>query len=199
MAHPELEAEQRHLDHAYRCLAAMRERTEATLAIEDMAAQEVDAEIARWHLNQRLRALDVDVPGLAFGRIDEEGTPRQPGTTWYVGRRHVEDERGEPVVVDWRARVSTPFYRATASDAFGLRMRRRFMMTGRIVDDLFDEVFDQLARLSWGRLCTIATQPFAQEIQIMRSSEDLGHGIEIIDQCANDERIDWSQNPQLIK
>ena len=79
MAHPDLDAEQRHLDHAYECLAAMRDRTEATLAIEDMAAQEVDAEIARWHLQQRLRALDVNVPGLAFGRIDEEGTSRVPG------------------------------------------------------------------------------------------------------------------------
>ncbi|MEY2461422.1 MAG: hypothetical protein QOG30_3252 [Acidimicrobiaceae bacterium] len=142
MAHPDLEAEQSHLDHAYRCLVAMRERTEATVSIDDMAAQAVDGEIARWHLQQRLRALDVDVPGLAFGRIDEEGTPKLPGPTWYVGRRHVEDERGEPVVVDWRAGVSTPFYRATASDPFGLHMRRRFMMTDRRVDDLFDEVFD---------------------------------------------------------
>src|SRR3954447_14960097 len=142
MAHPDLDAEQSHLDHAYRCLATMRARTEATVAIEDMAAQEVDSEIARWHLTQRLRSLDVDVPGLAFGRIDEDGTPRLPGATWYVGRRHVEDERGEPVVVDWRAGVSTPFYRATASDPFGLRRRRRFLMTGRTVDDLFDEVFD---------------------------------------------------------
>ncbi|MEY2451258.1 MAG: hypothetical protein QOD92_832 [Acidimicrobiaceae bacterium] len=142
MAHPDLEPEQRHLDHAYRCLASMRERTEATMSIDDMAAQAVDAEIARWHLQQRLRALDIDVPGLAFGRIDEEGTPKAPGPTWYVGRRHVEDERGEPVVVDWRAGVSTPFYRATAADPFGLHMRRRFMMTNRSVDDLFDEVFD---------------------------------------------------------
>ena len=58
---------------------------------------------------------------------------------------------------------------------------------------------DQLPRLSWGRLRTIAAQPFAEEIQIMRSSEDLGYGIEIIDQRANDQRIDWSQNPELIK
>jgi DNA helicase IV len=120
----------------------MRARTEATVAIDDMAAQAVDGEIARWHLQQRLRALDVDVPGLAFGRIDEEGRAGAPGATWYVGRRHVEDDRGEPVVVDWRAAVSTPFYRATAADSFGLARRRRFMMTGRTVDDLFDEVFD---------------------------------------------------------
>jgi len=142
MPHPDLAEEQAHLDHAYRCLAGMRRRTEQTVAIEDMAAQAVDGEIARWHLEQRLRALDVEVPGLAFGRIDEEGTPRRPGPSWYVGRRHVEDAQGEPVVVDWRAAVSTPFYRATASDAFGLRRRRRFLMTGRELDDLFDEVFD---------------------------------------------------------
>src|SRR5207302_8145074 len=133
---------QQHLDHAYRCLADMRRRTESIVSIDDTAAQAVDGEIARWHLQQRLRGLDVDVPGLAFGRIDEEDTPKVPGPTWYVGRRHVEDERGEPVVVDWRAGVSTPFYRATASDPFGLHMRRRFMMTDRRVDDLFDEVFD---------------------------------------------------------
>ena len=75
--------------------------------------------------------------GLAFGRLDAED-----GNTWYVGRRHVEDEASDPVVVDWRAPVSTPFYRATAADPLELRRRRRFLMTGRHVDDLFDEVFD---------------------------------------------------------
>ena len=170
MAHPDLDAEQRHLDHAYDCLAAMRDRTEATLAIEDMAAQEVDAEIARWHLKQRLRALDVNVPGLAFGRIDEEGTPRQPGPTWYVGRRHVEDGKGEPVVVDWRARVSTPFYRATAADAFGLKLRRRFVMTGRHVDDLFDEVFDDPASIHAARHGGIP-DPLLAELERERTGE----------------------------
>ena len=54
----------------------------------------------------------------------------------------MEDEAGDPVVVDWRAPVSTPFYRATAADPLELRRRRRFLMTARHVDDLFDEVFD---------------------------------------------------------
>ena len=80
----------------------------------DNAAQEVDAAIAKAHLNHRLRSLSPDVPGLSFGRLDEE-----TGDTWYVGRRHVEDDRGDPVVVDWRAPVSTPFYRATATDPLG--------------------------------------------------------------------------------
>ena len=100
---------------AYACLTAMRDRTAAAVAVADNAAQEVDAAIAKAHLSHRLRSLSPDVPGLSFGRLDDED-----GDTWYVGRRHVEDDRGDPVVVDWRAPVSTPFYRATAADPLGL-------------------------------------------------------------------------------
>jgi DNA helicase IV len=135
--HPDVDAEQAYLDEAYRCLAAMRHRTARTAAIADGAAQEVDSAIAQRHLAHRLGTLDVDVPGLSFGRLDGED-----GARWYVGRRHVEDDRGDPVVVDWRTDVAVPFYRATAVDPLGLRRRRRFMMTDRRLDDLVDEVFD---------------------------------------------------------
>jgi DNA helicase IV len=135
--HPELPLEQAYLDRAYDHLARMRERTRSVSDITESAAQAVDSAIAQAHLRARLRSLDTDVDGLAFGRLDAEA-----GDTWYVGRRHVEDEAGDPVVVDWRAPVSTPFYRATAADPLELRRRRRFLMTGRQVDDLFDEVFD---------------------------------------------------------
>jgi DNA helicase IV len=135
--HPDLDAEQSYVDDAYRCLAAMRERTRRASEIADNAAQAVDSAIAHAHLAHRLGSLDDDVPGLSFGRLDGDG-----GDTWYVGRRHVEDDRGDPVVVDWRADVAVPFYRATAADPLDLRRRRRFVMTGRTIDDLFDEVFD---------------------------------------------------------
>jgi DNA helicase IV len=135
--HPDVAAEQAYVDEAYRCLTAMRDRTARTASIADGAAQEVDSAIAQRHLAHRLGSLDVDVPGLSFGRLDDED-----GARWYVGRRHVEDDRGDPVVVDWRADVAVPFYRATAVDPLGLRRRRRFMMTGRRLDDLVDEVFD---------------------------------------------------------
>jgi DNA helicase IV len=135
--HPDLPHERRVLRRAYACLAAMRDRTAAAVAVTDNAAQEVDATIAAAHLTYRLRSLSPDVPGLSFGRLDDEA-----GDTWYVGRRHVEDDHGDPVVVDWRAPVSTPFYRATAADPLGLRRRRRFLMSGTDLDDLFDEVFD---------------------------------------------------------
>jgi len=135
--HPDVDAEQAYLDEAYRCLGAMRLRTERAAGIAGGAAREVDSAIAQQHLTHRLGSLDVDVPGLSFGRLDGED-----GARWYVGRRHVEDDRGDPVVVDWRADVAVPFYRATAVDPLGLRRRRRFMMTARRLDDLFDEVFD---------------------------------------------------------
>ncbi|HEX4866912.1 MAG TPA: hypothetical protein VFV32_04740 [Acidimicrobiales bacterium] len=137
MSHPELATEQAYVDRAYAHLAAMRDRTRAAVAVADTAAQAVDAAIARTHLQARLRSLHTEVDGLSFGRLDAE-----TGETWYVGRRHVEDERGDPVVVDWRAPVSVPFYRATAADPLELVRRRRFVMTKRRVDDLFDEVFD---------------------------------------------------------
>jgi hypothetical protein len=89
--HPDLDAEQSYVDDAYRCLAAMRERTRRASESADNAAQAVDSAIAHAHLAHRLGSLDDDVPGLSFGRLDGDG-----GDTWYVGRRHVEDDRGDP-------------------------------------------------------------------------------------------------------
>ena len=137
MPHPDLATEQAYVDDAYRCLAAMRNRTAHAADIADSAAQAVDSAIAQAHLEHRLATLDAEVPGLSFGRLDHED-----GATWYIGRRHVEDAGGDPVVVDWRADVATPFYRATPADPLELRRRRRFTMTGKRIDDLFDEVFD---------------------------------------------------------
>lgn len=135
--HPDVPVEQAYLDRAYEHLARMRARTRAAASIAESAAQAVDSAIVQAHLERRLRSLDTDVDGLSFGRLDAE-----TGERWYVGRRHVEDERGDPVVVDWRAPISTPFYRATAADPMELSRRRRFVMTKRTLDDLFDEVFD---------------------------------------------------------
>ncbi|MGI8663354.1 MAG: HelD family protein [Acidimicrobiales bacterium] len=142
---PEVRAEQAYLDGAYRCLAAMRDSTAAAAAIVDSAAQAVDSAVVQAHLRHRLSTLDTDVAGLGFGRIDEaplDGAQAGHAPSYVIGRRHVEDARGDPVVVDWRAPVAVPFYRATASDPFGLTRRRRFLMSDRCVDDVFDEVFD---------------------------------------------------------
>jgi DNA helicase IV len=133
----ELAAERARLRFARECLEAMRERTRARVRDESvLAANEADAEAVRWQLQRRLESLEDSTGALCFGRIDEERGPR-----WYVGRRHVEDGRGDPVVVDWRAAVATPFYRATLADPLGLRLRRRFVFTGPELTDLFDEDF----------------------------------------------------------
>ncbi|WP_245996373.1 HelD family protein [Streptomyces armeniacus] len=52
------------------------------------------------------------------------------GHTFYIGRRHVHDPDGDPMVIDWRAPVSQPFYRASKKDPQGVALRRRFGYTG---------------------------------------------------------------------
>ena len=135
--HPDLAAEQAHLDRAHECLAAMRARTAGMAANEDLAAGAVDGAAAAWHLRRRLATLEDTGTVLCFGRLDTDA-----GETFHIGRRHVEDERGDPMVVDWRAPVSTPFYRATVRDAMGLERRRRFTVDGRRLVDILDERFD---------------------------------------------------------
>jgi DNA helicase IV len=81
--------------------------------------------------------LNDDAGSLCFGRIDDHHDAR-----WYIGRRHVEDGGGVPVVIDWRAGVATPFYRATLADPLGLHLRRRFVFSGRELADVFEEDFD---------------------------------------------------------
>jgi DNA helicase IV len=138
MPHPELAGERAHLQFAAQCLARMRERTAAKVEREEiLAANEADTEAVRWQLQRRLASLDDDSSVLCFGRVDE-----QHGLVFYIGRRHVEDEQGAPVVVDWRAGVATPFYRATLSDPMGLHRRRRFVFAGRELSDIFEEDFD---------------------------------------------------------
>src|SRR5829696_875358 len=70
---------------------------------------------------ERLRSLAAD-PGVApfFGRTDDDTE------TFHIGRRHVRDAAGDPVVIDWRAPMSRPFYQASATDPQGLARRRRF-------------------------------------------------------------------------
>ncbi len=148
MPHPDVEAERAHLAFFGKCLDEMRSRTESFLGQEDiLAANEADTEAVRHQLELRLKSLD-DGGLLCFGRIDESEPPaltRRAGLerahTYYIGRRHVDDPDGDPVVVDWRAPVAIPFYRATAVDPLGLARRRRFTFAGRELADIFEEDF----------------------------------------------------------
>src|SRR5689334_292287 len=138
MPHPDVALERVRLRFAQECLEEMRRRTAARVADDDvLAANEADAEAVKWQLQRRLDSLDDDAGSLCFGRIDDANRDR-----WYIGRRHVEEATGAPVVVDWRASVATPFYRATLADPLGLHLRRRFVFSGRELTDVFEEDFD---------------------------------------------------------
>ena len=134
---PEVRAEQAYLDHAHRCLAAMRDRAARNVELAEIRAREepsVDTSLLLQELEHRHAALAESPVALAFGRLDEER-----GDRFYVGRRHVEDGEGDEVVVDWRAAVSIPFYRATWADPMGIERRRRFALDGPELVGLFDE------------------------------------------------------------
>jgi DNA helicase IV len=123
----ELRAEQRMLEHARRCLRAMRRRTEAVTAA-GAGGDEIATESLTWQLARRVEALtDDDRTGLFFGRLDYDDTAGEVAEErFYVGRRHVMDDDGDPVVIDWRAGVARPFYRASPARRYGVRLRRRF-------------------------------------------------------------------------
>jgi DNA helicase IV len=63
------------------------------------------------------------------------------GERFHVGRRHVHDGDGHPVVIDWRAPVSRPFYRASPAEPMGLARRRRFGFSGGDLTAYEDEEF----------------------------------------------------------
>jgi DNA helicase IV len=144
--HPELAAEQAHVDYAYECLERtrasawrMRDLTEADLGGTFQARFERNAFDEA--LVKRLTDLDLGEAALVFGRIDRMA--ESPATTeaFHIGRLAVADEQSEPIVVDWRAPVAEPFYRATGREPMGLVRRRHFVVEGRTVLGIEDELF----------------------------------------------------------
>ena len=131
--HDDLAAEQAHLDASRAGLGRMRARTEA---LDSAAAGDpISREFLESAFAARRKALadDPTVP-LFFGRVDYlPGAPDVGGESFHVGRRHITDEAGDPMVVDWRAPVSRAFYRASRAEPLGLGMRRRYgFVRGRL-------------------------------------------------------------------
>lgn len=118
---PELAKEREFLAEARTQLGRMRDRVAALdgrYAGDPISADALEAALAR-----RMEQLtdDPEIP-LFFGRINIG----ESAETFHIGRRHVSDADGEPMVVDWRAPVSTPFYRATPKEPMGITARRRY-------------------------------------------------------------------------
>ena len=141
MLEAELAAEQAHLDEAYARLEVLQARARDLAQAEwsdhsktPAAMLERDAREA--HGTRRLGSLRVD-GGLCFGRID-----RTSGETFHIGRVGVADDDQRPLVVDWRAPVAEPFYRATPREPLGLLRRRHLLTRGRRVVGIEDEPLD---------------------------------------------------------
>lgn len=103
---------------------------------------------------------DLRGPGAGdfFGRIDE----------WYIGRRHIENEHHDPVVVDWRAPIAAPFYRATSVDPLGVAFRRRFTLDDGDLIAYLDEHLDDPDE---GEVAGGIPDPVLAEIGAERSGE----------------------------
>ncbi|GAA2489469.1 AAA family ATPase [Streptomyces thermolineatus] len=122
--------ERAHLAASRAALRAMRADAEA-LDISDVTANWVNAAALRHQIELRIAALaDLAHTPLFFGRLDYDGTAGENAGRFYIGRRHVHDAAGEPMVIDWRAPVSQPFYRASRADPMDVALRRRFGYTG---------------------------------------------------------------------
>jgi DNA helicase IV len=136
-AFPDLAAERARLAFA----RASRDRMVERLRCVDptSSADEFTAEYVEVTVEEALEDLSAPGAGDFFGRIDshEHGSER-----WYIGRRHIEDEHHDPVVVDWRAPIAAPFYRATGADPLGVDLRRRFMLDEGELTAYLDEHLD---------------------------------------------------------
>ena len=151
--HPEMDAEQAYVDHAYACLESARDRAmELTAMVEVGQGGTNQARFEReaiWDsVATRLGRLDMGDAALVFGRIDQEA--EAGGGRFYIGRVGVWDVDQDPVVVDWRAPVAEAFYRATGPVPMGLERRRHLVSRGRVVVGIEDELFGDPERFRDG-------------------------------------------------
>ncbi len=153
MPHPDLPAEQEHLDEVYAHLDAARRRDQEALRKvmldddpEPQARVEREVEYQRLQSNlERYRHAEV---GLVFGRIDiadDEPDNPVPGAPEldrrYIGRMGLSDadDGYRSLLMDWRAPQARPFYLATTAHPEGVTLRRHLRTRGRTVRAIDDE------------------------------------------------------------
>jgi DNA helicase IV len=119
----DLDAERSHLAESRAALGRMRARAQHLFHTGDTVAGDAySAETLGTALRRRVAELadDPNTP-LFFGRLTFLDSQ-----DFHIGRRHVTDDAGEPMVLDWRAPLSRTFYQASARDPQGVTVRRRF-------------------------------------------------------------------------
>ena len=140
----ELQREQEHVDRAYARLDVLKERARRRHADASIIgslgsipqarlARDIFADVSA----RRMADLEFGELPLVFGRTDHTD-----GETFHIGRVSILDDASEPLVVDWRAPVAEPFYRATPTDPHGLVRRRHLRASGQRVLGLEDELLD---------------------------------------------------------
>ena len=140
----ELQREQEHVDRAYARLDVLKERARRRHADASVIgslgstpqarlARDIFADVSA----RRMADLEFGELPLVFGRTDHTD-----GETFHIGRVSILDEASEPIVVDWRAPVAEPFYRATPTEPHGLVRRRHLRASGQRVLGLEDELLD---------------------------------------------------------
>ena len=168
---------------------------EDVLSLQAMGGDRVSEEYLKAELYHRAEALkDIPDAPLFFGRLDyagQSGTGQSAtgddgiaGHSFHIGRRHVHAPDGTPAVIDWRAPVSRPFYRASGTDPMNLARRRRFGFSGGELTAYEDELFGGGAEGGAGAgdqdrsAQATATRPsriLIDEIERPRSGTHAGH------------------------
>src|SRR5579875_2857047 len=103
-------------------------------------ANRVERDIRVELSGRRLAQLNIGDASVCFGRLDY-----LDGLRAYIGRIGVSDEDGDQLVVDWRAPVAEPFYRATPAEPLGVGRRRHFLFRGRTIVGIDDELLSREA------------------------------------------------------
>src|SRR5215472_4508692 len=141
-----LGAEREHLRRSREFLELMRADV---LSLRAMGGDPVSEEYLKADLYRRAEALrDLPDTPLFFGRLDYHDGASLGGSHFHIGRRHVHDPQGTPAVIDWRAPVSRPFYRASQAEPMGLDRRRRFGFAGGELTAFEDERFGSAAGIA---------------------------------------------------
>ena len=174
--HPDLEAEQEFLNRAHNGLESMRgEARQMLQGVLDLGKggtfqSRTERDIVVRTSLARLEQLDIGDQALYFGRIDRFPEPDAGdangsglGESFHIGRLAVSGPDHEPLVVDWRAPVAEPFYRATGLDPQGLARRRHLAVRGRTVLGLEDEYFVDPSRAPGAPLLPVSDAPASEE------------------------------------
>lgn len=135
-----LAVEQHAVNHAYRCYAARLGELSGTSTAEASASGK-DGIANRVEAEARAAAYDgLNDEALVFARVD---VPEDPGgdlRPWYIGRRLVQDDEHEPVVVRWTSPLAKQWLEALPEDPGGIALRRRLRCVRHVVKDYFDEI-----------------------------------------------------------